>query len=358
MIHVKSFDRKTKSHKLLTALVGGFLFVSLISAQAENVTAIVVETPITPVESSDIPGEMTTIRMVGIADQPPPAEGQGNRVEDTTTPPPPPPVMSVPDPVPVPAQPEPLPPIVESPPPPTPVSLPPVVTTGTIAPVERPDSYSISSFGSASNGSGVPAPQVYNGYQAPPSAFLQGSSNYQAPAPQPTKKPTFRKTQAQLASEQSMIANQARVLYDGGDKQGAERLIQTLPASEQGYTRDYVTGGGAEDLLPPQEVAEIVLDPTKKIKAVGVVGEVVFKTTSEATKAAVKMGYRKIRELSNGEAVYKKGDSYITRDIGSGNGLGSHNGGAWKEANSVKNLGTPEARNGTFNADLSIKVGK
>lgn len=369
MSHTESFDRKTKKYTVILGLLmlGCSVFsvsswaepgVSDVASSGNGIATNGDQAPILPVPSSETPTSTITVQMQGFTDTPPPASGGGSRAEVVTIPPP---LMPAPDPVPAPAQHKPLRTIVESPPPPTPVSPSPVVETGTIAPVQRPDSYSISSFGSASSGSGVPAPQVYNGYQAPPSDFLQGGSNYQAPVRQstirrvivppvsdryqappstfiqggsnyqaPVRQSTIRKTQAQLANENSRIIDQARTLYLSGDKQGAERLIQSLPASEQGYTRDYVTGGGAEDLLPPQEVAEIVLDPTKKIKAVGVgaaiVGNTVRRVFSsdirDIPKKAVDVlgniesrgglapsGYRGRTKFGNNEKILPKTDS-------------------------------------------------
>jgi Novel toxin 21 len=82
-----------------------------------------------------------------------------------------------------------------------------------------------------------------------------------------------------------------------------------------------------------------------------VLAEPVFQTTAQATAAAEKLGYIKTNELSSGQAVYKKGKSYITRDID------GHNGGAWKRASSVANLGSKATRDGTYNADLSLRIG-
>lgn len=45
------------------------------------------------------------------------------------------------------------------------------------------------------------------------------------------------------------------------------------------------------------------------------------------------MGFKRINETVNGQAVYKKGSQYISRDVD------GHNGGAWKVADSVKILG-------------------
>ena len=73
----------------------------------------------------------------------------------------------------------------------------------------------------------------------------------------------------------------------------------------------------------------------------------VFKTTEEATQAADALGFKRINETINGQAVYKKGSQYITRDVD------GHNGGAWKAANSVSDLAKKETRLGTFDAQLN-----
>ena len=53
-----------------------------------------------------------------------------------------------------------------------------------------------------------------------------------------------------------------------------------------------------------------------------VLAEPIFKTTAEATVAANSLGFQKINETVHGQAVYKKGRQYITRDVD------GHNGGA------------------------------
>ena len=78
----------------------------------------------------------------------------------------------------------------------------------------------------------------------------------------------------------------------------------------------------------------------------------VFKTDAEAGQAAREMGYTKTNYRSNGQAVFKKGNRYITRDVD------GHNGGAWKVAlKKPENLGSKSTREGTWNKDLTIKVG-
>ncbi|QNK65452.1 hemagglutinin repeat-containing protein [Variovorax sp. PAMC26660] len=82
------------------------------------------------------------------------------------------------------------------------------------------------------------------------------------------------------------------------------------------------------------------------------------------SEQAAMLGYRKTNENSKfGEPVYfnpraKKEMQYISRDVGSGNGVGSHNGGFWKAASSVANLGKNTTRTGTFDVTLDEKIGK
>lgn len=76
-----------------------------------------------------------------------------------------------------------------------------------------------------------------------------------------------------------------------------------------------------------------------------------FKTTKEAALAASELGFKRVNETVNGQAVFRNGNSYITRDVD------GHNGGAWKMADSVKELASKETRSGTYNADLTKRIG-
>lgn len=69
-------------------------------------------------------------------------------------------------------------------------------------------------------------------------------------------------------------------------------------------------------------------------------------TNKEADKAAAKLGYKETGEYSHGQKVYKKGKKYITQDVD------AHNGGTWKMADSVKNLGSKKTRMGTYDSNL------
>lgn len=50
--------------------------------------------------------------------------------------------------------------------------------------------------------------------------------------------------------------------------------------------------------------------------------------------------------MSHDQLVYKYKNKYITPDVD------SHNGGIWKMADSVKNLGSRKTRLGTYNENL------
>ena len=72
--------------------------------------------------------------------------------------------------------------------------------------------------------------------------------------------------------------------------------------------------------------------------------------TSKGTntnKAAEDLGYTKTNYRSHGQPVYKNGNKYITQDVD------GHNGGAWKMADSIKNLGSKSTRMGTYDANLN-----
>ena len=83
-----------------------------------------------------------------------------------------------------------------------------------------------------------------------------------------------------------------------------------------------------------------------------------FSTTAAATQVAERIGYKKTGQVSNGQAVYEatksakvKGLPYITPDVD------SHKGGAWKAAKTVAALASKQTRLGTYNEDLSVRVG-
>lgn len=66
-----------------------------------------------------------------------------------------------------------------------------------------------------------------------------------------------------------------------------------------------------------------------------------------ANEAAEKLGYVKTNYRSHGQPVYKRKNRYITPDVD------SHNGGVWKMADSIANLGSKTKRMGTYDENLN-----
>lgn len=91
-------------------------------------------------------------------------------------------------------------------------------------------------------------------------------------------------------------------------------------------------------------------------------GKIAWKrmTAKESKKAAENLGYVKTNYLAkNGEPIYynKKTKTYISQDVGSSNGMGSHNGGVWKMAKSPHDLNKKSTRMGTYDKELN-KIGE
>jgi len=83
--------------------------------------------------------------------------------------------------------------------------------------------------------------------------------------------------------------------------------------------------------------------------------QTIGRTNKETLAAAEKLGYKKTNYYSDGKPVYERvsgnGPKYITPD------RTSHNGGSWKGADTVKNLGSNTTRAGTYDANLN-RIGK
>jgi RHS repeat-associated protein len=76
-------------------------------------------------------------------------------------------------------------------------------------------------------------------------------------------------------------------------------------------------------------------------------------TSSEATKAAKALGFERTNYRSHGQPVFTDGKKFISPDVGSGDGSGSHNGGVWKMAKTPEALNSKDTRTGTFDAELN-----
>ncbi|OIR23966.1 hypothetical protein BGC33_02185 [Bathymodiolus thermophilus thioautotrophic gill symbiont] len=65
-----------------------------------------------------------------------------------------------------------------------------------------------------------------------------------------------------------------------------------------------------------------------QVTTISKISEPFFKTAKEAVTAAKKLGWKRVKGVSidsHGQAVFKKGNKYYTRDVD------GHKGGAWKE---------------------------
>ncbi|WP_263771806.1 hemagglutinin repeat-containing protein [Propionivibrio soli] len=117
-------------------------------------------------------------------------------------------------------------------------------------------------------------------------------------------------------------------------------LVANLPSGGAAGTIKIVKAG---DKI--EDAASILAKAEKGARALA---DPVYKTTKEAKVAAEALGFKKINEtVHDGQAVFKRGNDFITRD------LDGHNGGAWKMADSVKNLGSKETRAGTYDVNLN-----
>jgi hypothetical protein len=74
-------------------------------------------------------------------------------------------------------------------------------------------------------------------------------------------------------------------------------------------------------------------------------------TSKQATDLAKYLGYRDAGQRLKGQKIFTNGKAYISQDIGSGDG--SHNGGTWKIANSIKALGSKASREAATDALLN-----
>jgi hypothetical protein len=80
--------------------------------------------------------------------------------------------------------------------------------------------------------------------------------------------------------------------------------------------------------------------------------------TLTPAQLAETLGYQRTNYLVKGQPVYYKanapeGERYISPDVGSGNGTGSHNGGVWKAASSPADLWNKTTRSGTYDANMN-----
>ncbi len=162
--------------------------------------------------------------------------------------------------------------------------------------------------------------------------------------------------------------------FDQKIVQGKSRIARNTAVSEQYYEYRRISIGHAKNEIKAQlqknrngRNAQAIAEAKNKLESIVVAGspqnnnnknddeseknssnrENSFKTAQEATKAAKDLGFEKTNYRSQGQPVFKKGNRYISPDVD------CHNGGVWKMADSVQNLGNRTTRMGTYDAYLN-----
>ena len=167
-----------------------------------------------------------------------------------------------------------------------------------------------------------------------------------------------------LGKIQTLVSNRIHPFYSGGKwikaedlkagsrlfaENGAEQTVQSVTVKQEPLQAYNLTVADWHTYFVKGDKAEtegvwVHNDcPPRKTPSTPV-----YRNDSEAYAAAKELGYRKIKERTrNDAAIFKKGNSYISRD------KDGHNGGAWKEASSPEKLNKKETRNGTFDKNLN-----
>jgi len=80
------------------------------------------------------------------------------------------------------------------------------------------------------------------------------------------------------------------------------------------------------------------------------VSKIQFIQAGKKVEALVPPGFKLLKQRSHGQKVYSNGKTFISPDID------GHNGGMWKAAKSLKDLGSKKTRLGTFDSTF-LKIG-
>lgn len=128
------------------------------------------------------------------------------------------------------------------------------------------------------------------------------------------------------------IKNETRSVLEQAQKNNAAKTLAQIQNKLSG-----IAGSGGPYKDPKDNESEKNIE-NKKVS---------FKTSKEATQAAKELGFEKTNYYSQGQPVFKKAGRYITPDVT------CHNGGVWKMADSVENLGSKSTRMGTYDAYLN-----
>ena len=168
--------------------------------------------------------------------------------------------------------------------------------------------------------------------------FSSGSGNSSSPSSNNQKKLQKNSFLSNFSSNQPPNAINSFASYSTVDEDGNYIKVEEKPVKQFTFIE--------ETFIAPLRV---LVGGIGKIGKLGAHGkEPIYPNDKAAKKAAEAMGYKKTNYRTKSDAaVFKKGNSYISRDID------GHNGGAWKEASSVDKLNSKTTRNGTY--DINMK---
>lgn len=141
-----------------------------------------------------------------------------------------------------------------------------------------------------------------------------------------------------FSSNQSPYVTNSFASYSTVDEYGNYSKVEEKPVTPFTFIE--------ETFIAPLRV---LMGGVGKVGKLGAHGkDPVYPDDKTAKKAAEAMGYKKTNyRTRNDAAVFKKGNSYISRDVD------GHNGGAWKEASSVDKLNQKNTRNGTYDVNMN-----
>lgn len=132
---------------------------------------------------------------------------------------------------------------------------------------------------------------------------------------------------------------------------GDKNLVFATLASEQNLTAYNLTVEGLHTYFAGTDPVLVHNDGGPDPLPTQVKGRNQKLTNKQATQLAKYLGYRKTSDMSHGQLIFTNGKTYISQDIGDGDG--SHNGGTWKIAKNKKAILSKEGRTATTDALLN-----
>lgn len=169
---------------------------------------------------------------------------------------------------------------------------------------------------------------------------------------------------AKAQDSEASIGNGPRFFRQQGSGGGARRGRPSGPGQqylraqlEQAIRDLRVLEPGQALLLAPASQPLRFQDVGRLVQQVRELRGQPFRTDAEAREVATALGYRPVGGRSSGAQVFTNGRDYISRDRVEPSTGRTHNGGVWKRASSIRALRNRNTREGTYNRDLTERVG-